>query len=58
MLVTEANASERLGAAIVLHEAKEKLQKLEVVWVDPRAIRENILQKMSKKSAGRKFELK
>jgi len=34
MLVTEANASERLGAVIVLHEAKEKLQKLEVVWVD------------------------
>ncbi len=34
MLVTEANASERLGAVIVLHEAKEKLQKLKVVWVD------------------------
>jgi len=34
MLVTQANASERLGAVIVLREAKEKLQKLEVVWVD------------------------
>ena len=34
MLVTEANASERLGAVIVLHEAKEKLEKLEVIWVD------------------------
>ena len=34
MLVTEAFASERLGAVIVLHEAKEKLEKLEVIWVD------------------------
>ncbi len=34
MLVTEANASERIGAVVVLEEAKEKLSRLEVVWVD------------------------
>jgi putative transposase len=34
VLVTEANASERLGAVVVLHEAAEELSKLEVVWVD------------------------
>ncbi len=34
VLVTEANASERLGAVIVLDEAIEELSKLEVVWVD------------------------
>ncbi len=34
MLVTEANASERLGAVVVLHEARDKLSRLEVVWVD------------------------
>jgi len=34
VLVSEANASERLGAIVVLDEAKEKLAKLEVVWVD------------------------
>lgn len=34
MLVTEANASERLGAIIVLDEAKEKLSTLKVIWVD------------------------
>lgn len=34
VLVSEANASERLGAIVVLDEAKEKLSKLEVVWVD------------------------
>ena len=34
VLVTEANASERLGAVFVLHEAAEKLSQLEVVWVD------------------------
>ncbi len=33
VLVTEANASERLGAVVVLYEAVEKLSKLEVVWV-------------------------
>jgi len=32
--VTEANASERLGAIVVLDEAKEKLSTLKVVWVD------------------------
>ena len=34
VLVTEANASERLGAIVVLDEAKEKLSRLEVIWVD------------------------
>ena len=34
MLVTEANASERIGAVVVLDEAKDKLSRLEVVWVD------------------------
>lgn len=34
VLVTEANASERLGAIVGLDEAKEKLSKLEVIWVD------------------------
>nr|WP_250126832.1 transposase [Chroococcidiopsis sp. CCMEE 29] len=34
VLVTEANASERLGAVVVLDEAKEKLSKLELIWVD------------------------
>lgn len=34
VLVSEANASERLGAIVVLDEVREKLSKLEVVWVD------------------------
>ena len=34
MLVTEANASERLGAVVVLDEAIEKLSNLQVIWVD------------------------
>jgi putative transposase len=34
VLVTEANASERLGAIIVLDEAQEKLSQLKVIWVD------------------------
>jgi len=34
VLVTEANASERLGAVVVLEEAKDKLARLKVVWVD------------------------
>lgn len=34
MLLSEANGSERLGAVVVLEEAKAKLSKLEVVWVD------------------------
>lgn len=34
VLVSEANTSERLGAVVVLSEAKEKLSRLEVVWVD------------------------
>jgi transposase len=34
VLVTEANASERLGAIVVLDEAQEKLKQLKVIWVD------------------------
>jgi len=34
VLVTEANASERLGAIVVLDAAQEKLSSLEVIWVD------------------------
>ncbi len=34
VLVTQANASERLGAIVVLNEARDKLSKLEVIWVD------------------------
>ena len=34
MLVSEANGSERLGAIVVLHEAKEQLQELKVIWVE------------------------
>jgi putative transposase len=34
VLVTEANASQRLGAVLVLDEAKEKLSRVEVLWVD------------------------
>lgn len=34
LLVSEANASERLGAVVVFEEAQEKLSRLEVVWVD------------------------
>jgi putative transposase len=34
VLVTEANASERLGAVVLLDEAIEKLSKLQVIWVD------------------------
>lgn len=34
VLVTEANASERLGAVVVLDEAAVELSKLKVVWVD------------------------
>jgi putative transposase len=32
--VTEANASERLGAIVVFEEVKEKLAQLKVIWVD------------------------
>lgn len=34
VFVSEANASERLGAVVVLHEALERLSRLEVIWVD------------------------
>lgn len=34
VLVTEANASERLGAIVVLHAVRERLSRLEVVYVD------------------------
>jgi len=32
--VTEANGAERLGALVVLEEAKEKLRNLKRLWVD------------------------
>jgi len=32
--VTEANTSERLGAAMVLEENREELSSTEVIWVD------------------------
>lgn len=34
LLVSEAQTSERLGAAVVLVEAADELSKVEVVWVD------------------------
>ena len=34
VLVTEANGAERLGALVVLEEAKEKLRNLKRLWVD------------------------
>jgi putative transposase len=34
VLVSEANMSERLGAAVILDEQTEELSKTEVVWVD------------------------
>lgn len=44
VLVTEANASERLGAVVVLHEAAVELSQLEVVWVDQGYSGENFAQ--------------
>ncbi|MBE9054058.1 IS5 family transposase [Nostocales cyanobacterium LEGE 11386] len=44
VLVTEANASERLGAVVVLDEAVEELSKLEVIWVDQGYSGENFAQ--------------
>lgn len=34
VLVTKVNASERLGAVVIPDEAKDKLSKLKVIWVD------------------------
>ncbi len=34
VLVSEANLPERLGAVVVLDEAKEELSRTEVIWVD------------------------
>lgn len=34
ILVTEANASERLGALVILDESREKLGQLQKLWVD------------------------
>ena len=48
---------ERLGAVIVLHQAKEKLEKLKVVWL-AKYTQGLILKQMSKKSVVTKFELK
>ncbi len=44
VLITEANGSERLGAIVVLHESKEKLTQLEVVWVDQGYSGDNLAQ--------------
>jgi putative transposase len=44
VLVTEALASERLGAVVVLDEAAEELSKLQVVWVDQGYSGENFAQ--------------
>lgn len=44
VLVTEANASERLGAVVVLEQAAEKLGRLQVVWVDQGYSGENFAQ--------------
>ncbi len=44
VLVTQANASELLGAVVVLHEAAEELSRLEVVWVDLGYSGENFAQ--------------
>lgn len=35
VLVSEANASQRLGAIAVLDKAEEKRSNLELMWVDP-----------------------
>jgi putative transposase len=34
IIVTEGNTAERLGAVVALSEAIEKLDRLEVIWVD------------------------
>jgi putative transposase len=34
IVVTEANTAERLGGVIALDEAAEKLDRLEIIWVD------------------------
>jgi len=34
VLVSEANLSERIGAIVVLDEAREELSQTEVIWVD------------------------
>jgi transposase len=34
VFVSEADASERLGAIVALDEAKERLSRLKVIWVD------------------------
>lgn len=34
MMVTEANASERLGAVVIFDAVRERLSRLEVVYVD------------------------
>jgi putative transposase len=34
VLVTEANMSERLGAVVIFDDARERLSKLEVIYVD------------------------
>jgi putative transposase len=38
IVVTEANTAERLGGVIALDEAAEKLDRLEIIWVDQGSI--------------------
>ena len=57
VLVTEANASERLGAIVVFYESKEKLTQLEVVWVSLGYSGDNLLKRLSFYVA-RKYESK
>lgn len=56
VLVTEANASERLGAVVVLHEATEELSKLQVVWVVRGYSRENFAWGPDSRFAENRFE--
>ncbi|WP_293103101.1 transposase [Moorena sp. SIOASIH] len=39
LLVNQANGSEPLGVIVVLHEAKDQLRELKVVWVADRILR-------------------
>ncbi len=45
VVVTEANASERLGAVGGLEKEPEKLSRLEVIWVDPGSKRGSPLER-------------
>jgi hypothetical protein len=47
--VTEANGAERLGALVVLEEAKDKLRNLKRLWVDAGYSGENFNSQFNKK---------